>query len=176
MPVAKSGRDVEEEILWKLNMILHPPNKELSSQGFKFEETEKWKRTGAWIKQTQYAAIVVRHNAVAYSYNWFIKFDCIALTYKYPSVYTGVTDNFDYETPEAAAYAGMDFLHKISKLFKQPTAKPKVNKELTQHWLGRFQQILKELENGPITPFTELQKEGVISQIEDLEKQLNGCN
>ena len=48
-----------------------------------------------------------------------------------------------------------------------------VNKELTQHWLERFQQTLKELENGPITPFTELQKEGVIEQIEDLEKQLN---
>jgi hypothetical protein len=51
-----------------------------------------------------------------------------------------------------------------------------VNKELTQHWLGRFQQTLKELENGPVTLFTELQKEGVIAQIEDLEKQLSGCN
>lgn len=90
-------------------MILHPPNKELSSQGFKFEETEKWKRTGAWIKQTQYAAIVVRHNELEFSYNWFIKFDCISCEYKYPSVYTGVTDNYNYETPEEAAYAGMNF-------------------------------------------------------------------
>jgi hypothetical protein len=47
-----------------------------------------------------------------------------------------------------------------------------VNKELTQHWLGRFQQTLKELENGPVTLFTELQKDFIIWQIKDLEKQL----
>lgn len=100
-------------------------------KNFRKELSEKFQPTGRWIRKTQYADVLVEEKFLENLnpvYQWQIRFNAIALKYRYPSLYPGLIGGMFYPIPELAAWQGMLTLYDISKSFgAQPTAKPKLS-------------------------------------------------